>query len=439
MAEVRDFLMPDLGEGLTEGEIISWLVAEGDTVTVDQPIADLSTDKAVVQVPTPFAGRVVTLHGGPGDIVEVGKPLISIDVAVGENGAVRAADAATADAAATADGDAGSGNVLVGYGTSGEDTPVRRRRVALGDAPPAPERPSNAPPASPLVRRLAAELGIDLSSVAGTGPGGVVTRADLERAGASRKPENSAAMESAAGVATATAPATRDATRRPLTGVDRIAAERLTRSHREAPVATARVAADATRLLEVRAKLAEKHPDSHVTPFAVLLRLCVLALQRVPQLNAHFDSETNEVITFTPVHLGVAVQTDRGLIVPVIRDAEQKSVMQLCGELNRLATAARNGTIDAAELSGSTFTVSNFGAFGVDSGTAIINPPEAAILGVGRIADRPWAVGGGLTVRSVVELTLMFDHRVADGAVGGGFIRQLADLVEQPDEAMPDD
>lgn len=412
MADVRDFLMPDLGEGLTEGEIIGWLVAEGDMVTVDQPIAEVSTEKAVVQVPTPFAGRVVTLHGSPGEMIQVGRPLISIEL----------------DAPA----DSGSGNVLVGYGT-GEtpEAPARRRRVlpsAAAAEPRAPDAGTSAastPPASPLVRRLAAELGVDLNDVAGTGPGGIVTRADIERTGA--------AHEHASDGAAATGE------RRKLIGVDRVAAERLTRSHREIPTAIAWASADATQLVELRDELKAEHEDAYVTPFALVLRLVVVALRRFPRLNAHFDADAGEVVTFDAVHLGVAVQTDRGLVVPVIRDAQQRSTVQLATELTRLAGAARDGSLSPAELSGSTFTVSNFGAFGVDGGTALINPPEAAILGMGQITKRPWVADGEVVPRSVTQISLVFDHRVADGAVAGGFVRHLADLIEQPRSALDGD
>ena len=259
--------MPDLGEGLTEGEVNRWLVAEGDTVVVDQPVAEITTEKAVVEVPTPFAGRVAKLHGAEGETIGVGKPLISIEVA----GAPAASE---------------SGNVLVGYGTS-EAAPRSRRSVApAGTAGSA--RSAASPPASPLVRRLAAELGVDLATIAGSGPGGMVTQADLERG--SRKdgatPENQSP------------PAVAGGKRISLTGVDRIAAERLTRSHREAPTATAFVRADATRLMELRAELPPGTTDASVTPFAIILRLCVIALRRFPRLNAHFDTEANAIVHY---------------------------------------------------------------------------------------------------------------------------------------------
>jgi len=407
---VRDFLMPDLGEGLTEGEINRWLVAEGDVVAVDQPIAEITTEKAVVEVPTPFAGRVTALHGGEGESIAVGKPLISIEVTGSTSGEA-------------------SGNVLVGYGTSEVEPRSRRSVVSSPAAAPAAARGSAAPPASPLVRRLAVELGIDLATVAGTGPGGMVTQADLQGAGrpGDAEPRSETPTPVTGGVRTA------------LTGVDRIAAERLARSHHEAPTASAWLHADATRLMDLRGELPRGASDAWVTPFAMILRLCVVALRKFPRLNAHFDAQSNEIISFTPVHLGVAVQTDRGLLVPVIRDAQRKSLVEIADDLQRLALAARDGLIDASDLRGSTFTASNFGAFGVDGGAAILNPPEAAILGVGRIATRPWVVEDYVVPRSVVELSLVFDHRVADGGVAGGFIRHLADLIESPDEPMVDD
>jgi pyruvate dehydrogenase E2 component (dihydrolipoamide acetyltransferase) len=256
----------------------------------------------------------------------------------------------------------------------------------------------------------------------------MVTQADLERAGKAGAPKPAtSASEQPGGV------------RAPLTGVDRVAAERLTRSYREAPTATAILTADATRIMEWRSEPLGASSGVRITPFAVILRLCAVALGKFPRLNAHFDTAANEVVTFAPVHLGVAVQTDHGLVVAVIRNADAKSLPDISADLQRLAGAARDGSIDAPDMRGSTFTVSNFGAFGVDGGTAILNPPEAAILGVGRIATRPWVVDSAVVPRSVVELSLVFDHRVADGGVAGGFMRHLADLIETPDEALNDD
>ena len=448
MAEIRDFLFPDLGEGLTEGEIVAWLVAVGDRVTVDQPVAEVSTEKAAVQVPVPFAGVVVSLHGAAGGTVQVGAPLISIDVAAPAMAGVTVApppgvhvEPGTVRAAAP-----GSGNVLVGYGTTGE-VPRRRPRVrstaAAGSAAVlAPRDPRAAqsvvhepsttatdPTAatgtvvasSPLVRRRAALAGVDLTSIRGTGPHGAVSQGDLERH--LQTPDTAANPRESVPDA---------GERVPLTGVRRITAERLARSHREAPDATAWLSADATALLALR-DLLNARQRVHVTPLAVLLRLCVTALQRYPALNSHVDAASGDTVIASGVHLGVAVQADRGLLVPVVRDAQRRSVVGVAAELNRLAASAREGRLVPMEMGGSTFTVSNFGAFGVDGGSAIINPPEAAILGVGRIATRPWVVGADVVVRPLVELSLVFDHRACDGGTAGGFLRLLGDLVEHPD------
>jgi 2-oxoisovalerate dehydrogenase E2 component (dihydrolipoyl transacylase) len=360
MAETRDFRLPDLGEGLADAEIVRWLVAVGDRVAVDQPVAEMSTAKAEVQVPTPFGGVVVARHGEAGDTIAVGSPLISIEVADAEPAAPGAAAPA-----------AGSGNLLVGYGTAA--SPGRRRRVLLDGEPAA---------------------GATLPASA---PGEVRTV---------------------------------------LRGARRLTAERLARSHAEAPAASAWLTAEATRLLEVRTLMAARSPDLHLTPLAVLLRLCVVALRRFPLLNARYDEASGEVVMPSAIHLGVAAQTDRGLLVPVIHDAQDMTTLALATELGRLSAAARDGSVDAASLAGSTFTVSNFGAFGVDGGIAIINPPEAAILGVGAISRRPWVVGEAVAPRPVVQLTLVFDHRVCDGGDAAGFLRLLGDLVENPEPAL---
>jgi pyruvate dehydrogenase E2 component (dihydrolipoamide acetyltransferase) len=425
MSAARDFCLPDLGEGLTEAEIVQWLVAVGDRVSVDQPVAEVATEKAAVQVPTPFEGVVVTLHGQPGDIVAVGTPLVTVEAAEAGQRSEPVAEPTS-----------GSGNVLVGYGTKAAGgTSQRRRRVTSGTPPPrAPAgegaaRAASAPagnamgtPASPLVRRLAAKLRIDLTQVTGTGPGGLVRRADVEHL-----------RDGTDGAAAASLTPEAATARIPLRGARRITAERLSRSHAEVPMATAWLAVDATRLLELRDLLNARQAQVHVTPLAVLLRLCAAALQRFPLLNASFDAERGETVMSTAVHLGVATQTDRGLVVPVVREAEKRSAVSIAVELSRLVAAARDGSIDAVSLRGSTFTVSNFGAFGVDGGVAIINPPEAAILGVGRISRRAWIADGEVAARPVVELSLAFDHRVCDGGDAGGFLRLLGDFVEHPE------
>jgi pyruvate dehydrogenase E2 component (dihydrolipoamide acetyltransferase) len=409
-----DFLLPDLGEGLAEAEVIAWHVAVGDQVTIDQPVVEVETAKAAVEVPVPFAGTVARLHATPGSMVAVGQPLISVD---------------PADPAEEA-----SGNVLIGYGTPAATGARRRRANRAG-----PHRsPGPARVISPLVRKLARDAGLDLAAVRGTGPSGIIRRCDIEQA----------ARASAAGtpIKTDTAPATADSiaaaatetgeTRIPLRGARRAVADKLTRSRREIPEATVWVDVDATEFLAARAVLNTRTPDRPVSLVALLGRFTVLALRRYPELNAHIDGD--EIVIPGHVHLGFAAQTDRGLVVPVVRDAHRLSTRDLAAVLTSRTAAARAGELRPAELTGGTITINNYGVFGVDGSAAIINHPEVAIVGLGRIIDRPWAVDGQLAVRKISELTLSFDHRVCDGGTAGGFLRTLADYIEQPVNALGD-
>jgi 2-oxoisovalerate dehydrogenase E2 component (dihydrolipoyl transacylase) len=437
-----DFLLPDLGEGLAEAEVIAWHVAVGDQVTIDQLVVEVETAKAAVEVPVPFAGTVARLHATPGSMVAVGQPLISVDPA-------------EVDPALPPPAEESSGNVLIGYGTPAA-TGARRRRAnragphrspepALVSPEPArvsPEPASVSPgPArviSPLVRKLARDAGLDLAAVRGTGPAGIIRRCDIEQAG----------QASAAGtpIKTDTAPATADSiaasatetgeTRIPLRGVRRAVADKLTRSRREIPEATVWVDVDATEFLAARAVLNTRDPDRPVSLVALLGRFTVLALRRYPELNAHIDGD--EIVIPGHVHLGFAAQTDRGLVVPVVRDAHRLSTRDLAAALTSRTAAARAGELRPAELTGGTITINNYGVFGVDGSAAIINYPEVAIVGLGRIIDRPWAVDGQLAVRKISELTLSFDHRVCDGGTAGGFLRTLADYIEQPVNALGD-
>jgi 2-oxoisovalerate dehydrogenase E2 component (dihydrolipoyl transacylase) len=390
----------------------------------------------------PFAGTVARLHATPGSMVAVGQPLISVDPA-------------EVDPAVPPPAEESSGNVLIGYGTPAA-TGARRRRAnragphrspepALVSPEPArvsPEPASVSPgPArviSPLVRKLARDAGLDLAAVRGTGPAGIIRRCDIEQAG----------QASAAGtpIKTDTAPATADSiaasatetgeTRIPLRGVRRAVADKLTRSRREIPEATVWVDVDATEFLAARAVLNTRDPDRPVSLVALLGRFTVLALRRYPELNAHIDGD--EIVIPGHVHLGFAAQTDRGLVVPVVRDAHRLSTRDLSAALTSRTAAARAGELRPAELTGGTITINNYGVFGVDGSAAIINHPEVAIVGLGRIIDRPWAVDGQLAVRKISELTLSFDHRVCDGGTAGGFLRMLADYIEQPVNALGD-
>ncbi len=406
MPSVREFPLPDLGEGLTSAEIVRWLVEVGDVIQVDQPVAEVETAKAVVEVPCPYAGVVTSRFGEAGAEVPVGAPLVTV--------AVAAAPDEPTDAPAE-----GSGNVLVGYGTT-ESSGTRRRRVTTAVSTAAPV-PAPVPAViSPLVRRLARENGIDLATVTGSGPDGLIMRADVTL------PQAAPAAAPAPTGAPTAAP-TEEVV--PLRGVARIAAETFSRSRREIPDATCWVDADATELLAARRTL-------DLGLLALLGRICTAALARYPELNSSVvtgpDGAATGVRRHSAVHLGFAAQTPRGLAVPVVRDAHLLSTGQLAAELARLTASAREGRLGPAELTGGTFTLNNYGVFGVDGSTPIINHPEAAMLGVGRIAAKPWVHQGELAVRQVVQLSFSFDHRVCDGAVAGAFLRFVADAVESP-------
>jgi pyruvate dehydrogenase E2 component (dihydrolipoamide acetyltransferase) len=421
-----EFLLPDLGEGLTEAELVSWHVRVGDHVDVDQTVAEVETAKAIVDVPIPFAGRVSALHAGPGAVVPVGAPLISVAQEDQTQAGLPEPDAAAPSAE---DG----GNVLVGYGTFPAPRRPGRGMLAGLRAPgpaaeAAPTRSGPVPVISPLVRKLARDGGLDLDRIAGTGPGGLIRRHDVEQAlAAARRPAVHAPPD---------APVAEDEIRRPIRGVRKAMAEKLTRSRREIPEATVWVDADGTGLLKARAALNARTPERPVSLLALLARFALLGLRQYPELNARV--EDGDIVLSRRVHLGFAVQTDRGLVVPVVRDAHLLSTRDLSAALAQRTQAARSGRLAPAELTGGTFTVNNYGVFGVDGSAAIINHPEVAILGLGRIIDRPWAVGGQLAVRKVTELTLAFDHRVCDGGTAGGFLRYVADCVESPVSALGD-
>ncbi|MCT2281650.1 2-oxo acid dehydrogenase subunit E2 [Micromonospora chalcea] len=431
----RDFLLPDLGEGLSEAEIVEWRVAVGDVVTVDQTVVEVETAKAVVDVPCPYAGRVVALHGAAGEVRPVGQPLITI---------APLDDAPDPHATYREEERAGSGNVLIGYGTGHGGTGRRRRRPRLALAPEAGAPasvdlartggPAAAPLViSPIVRRLAKEHGIDLESLRGTGPGGVIRRADLDAAVAAAAPAaRLAAVPDAPAAHVGLAPAGDGDTVIPLTGIRKVIADKLSRSRREIPEVTIWVDVDATGLLETRAAINAAMPEAPVSILALLARICLSGLRRYPQLNAHVDTEGQRIIQSAGVHLGIAAQTDRGLVVPVLRDAQRLTTRELAGALAETTAATRAGTLPPARLTGGTFTLNNYGVFGVDGSTPIINHPEAALLGVGRIVDKPWVVDGQLAVRKVTQISLTFDHRVCDGGVAGGFLRHVANCVEQP-------
>ncbi|MDG9718449.1 dihydrolipoamide acetyltransferase family protein [Streptomyces sp. DH24] len=475
MAQVLEFKLPDLGEGLTEAEIVRWLVEVGDVVAVDQPVVEVETAKAMVEVPCPYGGVVTARFGEEGTELPVGAPLLTVAVgapASDRRDADSSTPAPTAPApqssGTAAESTSGSGNVLVGYGTS--EAPARRRRVRPGQPAPAAPAASSAsagptqsaaavasarangqvrassdtvdgpvPVISPLVRRLARENGLDLRELTGSGPDGLILRADVEYALRAAAAQDRPAQPSAephtrepspqASAPAATAP--HGGVRTPLKGVRGAVADTLARSRREIPDATCWVDADATELMRARTAM-NAAGGPKISLVALLARICTAALARFPELNSTVDMAAREIVRFDHVHLGFAAQTDRGLVVPVVRDAQARDAESLTAEFARLTEAARTGTLTPGDLTGGTFTLNNYGVFGVDGSTPIINHPEAAMLGVGRIVPKPWVHEGELAVRQVVQLSLTFDHRVCDGGTAGGFLRYVADCVEQP-------
>ncbi|MGW4357489.1 dihydrolipoamide acetyltransferase family protein [Streptomyces californicus] len=511
MAQVLEFKLPDLGEGLTEAEIVRWLVEVGDVVAIDQPVVEVETAKAMVEVPCPYGGVVTARFGEEGTELPVGAPLLTVAVGATESSSClgTAADQAgsreSRNGGAVADGSAagagqdsgsgsasgsGSGNVLVGYGTGAPA--ARRRRIrpqptALNGTPAAASASASASasgstapgpvvagpltgsasatagpvagaaPAtalagvvdgregpvavvSPLVRRLARQHEIDLRRLTGSGPDGLILRADVDAAirlagEAAEAESRSADAPARRAVPERTAVGEAAAERVPLRGVRGAVADKLSRSRTEIPDATCWVDADATELMAVRAAMnAATGPSAgpKVSVLALLARICTAALARYPELNSTVDTEAREIVRLPGVHLGFAAQTERGLVVPVVRDAHTRNAESIGAEIARLTELARTGKLSPAQLTGGTFTLNNYGVFGVDGSTPIINHPEAAMLGVGRIMPKPWVHQGELAVRQVVQLSLTFDHRVCDGGTAGGFLRYVADCVEQP-------
>ncbi|ABW11034.1 catalytic domain of components of various dehydrogenase complexes [Parafrankia sp. EAN1pec] len=468
MAAVLEFALPDLGEGLTSAEIVRWMVGIGDVIVVDQPVAEVETAKAVVEVPCPHAGVVTALAGPPGTAVPVGTPLITVTV---DEPAEQPADGPDGPDGAPGSAGGGSGRVLIGYGPRAEPAPTSRAGRAsrasridrslvgatapepLPSTPPAPTPPAPTPTArearqavkviSPLVRRLARDNAVDLRELTGTGPDGLIRRRDVEAAITAATRTGPATPADLAAPAAPAAPAPLadlagpdGADVVPLSPLARRAAEAFGRSRREVPDATTWVDADATELLAARDALNAGGAEPRIGVLALLARVCVAALRRFPDLNSTVvtdaDGRATGVRQHRAVHLGFAAQTPRGLVVPVVRDAQGHTTASLAAEVTRLTAAARAGRLTPAELTGGTFTLNNYGVFGVDGATPIVNHPEVAMIGIGRILPRPWAVDGELAVRRITQLSFTFDHRVCDGATAGAFLRFVADAVENP-------
>ena len=420
---IKEFALPDLGEGLTESEIVTWHVAEGDIVTLNQVIADVETAKAMVELPSPHAGRVQKLHVAAGTTVDVGQTIVSFEV-----------DAPAASAADVTESEPEGPDVappnLVGYGAGAEATgrPTRRERTlpvaAAADLPVAP--PATSAKAAPPVRTLASHLGVDLASVHGTGDGGVITRADVESASTAETKAPDAA-----------APA-HGATTTPVKGIRKLTAEAVSRSAFTAPHVTVFLTVDVTRTVELLAELrgTAAFREVRLTFLAAVAKAACSALSRAPEVNSRWDDAAQTITQFPHVGLGIAAATPRGLLVPVIHDAHALALAALASALTALTATAKAGETRPADLTGGTFTITNVGVFGVDAGTPIINNGEAAILAVGAVARRPWEWQGEVALRDVVTLSLSFDHRVLDGEQGSRFLSDVGRMLANPATAV---
>lgn len=456
---IQDFRLPDLGEGLPEAELVQWLVAEGDTVTLNQTIAEVETAKAVVELPSPHAGVVSALHAQAGDVIEVGSVLISFEVAGDEAAAgpaTRPAGAAVTDGgAAPADAHSAEDTArpnLVGYGAAPRASGRPQRRARAGTRPPAGvdtavleaaphdvihtpepaevvrERPRSTPP----VRKLAKELGVDLALVEASGATGLITRADVESYAARVRDRDAAASA-------APAPASDErVTRIPIRGVRKHTADAMVRSAFTAPHVTTFLTVDVTATSELIASLrADRALEGHrIGVMAIAAKAVCLALLRHPSLNSRWDAETGQIIQHHYVNLGIAAATERGLVVPNVRDADRMTLVELADAIGELAQVARAGKTAPGQMSGGTFSITNVGVFGVDAGTPILNPGEAGILALGAVRRQPWEHDGQIALRDVMTLSLSFDHRLVDGEQGARFLRDVADILREPGRAM---
>jgi len=433
---VREFAMPDLGEGLTESELVSWEVAEGDTVELNQVIAEVETAKALVQLPSPWAGTVSRLLVEPGAVVRVGSPIVAIEVA---------------DAAEPApSGPPARNAVLVGYGppVEGGARPQRRSRAALleraqpdrppvpGRAPEPPARQAERPMSTPPVRKLAADRGVRLELVHGSGEHGTITRDDVLRsaaeaatsAGPPRAPDNTG-VSAEAGAPDEARP---DETRVPVTGVRRRTAEAMVASAFTAPHVTVFHTIDVTPARDLATRLTAAG-ETKIGLLAIVSRAVCLGLAVHPELNSRWEDATQEIVQYGYVNLGIAAATDRGLVVPNIKGAGTLGLTGIAAALAELTAEARAGKATPERLSGGTFSITNIGVFGVETGTPILNPGEAGILALGAARRRPWEFEGGIALREVMTLSLSFDHRVVDGAQGSRFLAELGAMLERAD------
>ncbi|MDQ0645398.1 dihydrolipoamide acetyltransferase family protein [Microbacterium murale] len=452
---IEEFRLPDLGEGLAEAEVVQWLVAPGDTVTLNQTLAEVETAKAVVELPSPYDGVVTTLHADAGETVAVGAPLIAFDVVGTET------SAAPARAAASAAAEEKTPPNLVGYGAAPakDGRPTRRVRKAgraaaaadtavLEAAPhdvlpetPATVRVGERPRSTPPVRAYAKRSGVDIVLVAAEVGDRVIRRDDidayLERVGGNAVAAEARVSDVSAGRPAVSSVSERE-TRIPIRGVRKHTAAAMVQSAFTAPHVTTFHTVDVTATMELIESLrGDRALSEHrIGPLVIVAKAVCLALSRTPGLNSRWDDAAGEIVQPHYVDLGIAAATERGLIVPNIRDADQMTLPQLADALRALTETARSGKTSPAELAGGTFSITNIGVFGIDAGTPILPPGQSGILAVGAVRRMPWEHRGEIALRQVMTLSLSFDHRVVDGAEGARFVKDVADILEEPGRAM---
>jgi 2-oxoisovalerate dehydrogenase E2 component (dihydrolipoyl transacylase) len=408
----QTFRLPDLGEGLTEAQLVAWRVEEGSTVEVNAPLCDVETAKAVVVIPSPWAGTIQKLHARPGESVAVGAALVTI--------AAKGTAAQTASSEAGADSTPGT---LVGYGPgAGPESGIRRRARAA----PASSQASGDVRAAPFVRQLAKEKGVDLAHINGTGPGGRITRADVETAAPA-----AAAPSAAPGSAPQPAAPPTDGERRiSVVGIRKAIARQMVRSVSTIPQFTEFAVFNATNLMAAREKI--KAGGRSLTPLPYFIQAVVKAVRAHPMMNSSWDEARDEIVVKQPINVGIAVNTSQGLLVPVLRGADQLGLTAIAEKSSRLIEGARTGTLPPSDMSGGTITVTNVGASGpVETGTPIINPPECCVVAFGAIKPRPMVVDGEVVARPGAWISISVDHRIVDGALATEFLTTLVAELER--------
>jgi 2-oxoisovalerate dehydrogenase E2 component (dihydrolipoyl transacylase) len=459
MTDIKQFRLPDVGEGLTEADIVSWHVKPGDKVAINQVIVEIETAKAVVELPSPFEGVVTQLLVDEGQTVDVGTPIIAVETSGSATAGQTSDDPerGRGDSVPPEEGQpAGERQaVLVGYGVKPGAT-TRRARRTLSVPPPPPTSATPATPATssapaatrapaalakPPVRKLARDLGVDLSELTGTGPQGSITRDDIQQAATGISSRSGSEIFSGpAGAARAVAqpaPGRADGPREeriPVRGVRKRIAEAMVASAFTAPHVTEFLDVDVTETTDALRRLRElpEFAELRVSPLLFVARALLVAVARHPMINSTWDSGAQEIVVRNYVNLGFAAATERGLIVPNIKDAHALSLPALAAAFAGLTATARDGRCSPADLTGGTITITNVGVFGVDAGTPILTPGEAAILAFGRIRDAPWARDGQVVVRKVTTLSLSFDHRIVDGELGSAVLRDIGQMLEDP-------